>query len=254
MQLFKIEFLNSLEYRFNFFWLFAGNIMSFAVLFLFFQKVFSSKDDGYFSSDSDIFMYYLLSNFIQMINYVPFFRFADQILDGDIVNTIIKPIKLGLYWFIGVLPSKFFTLIIYALILVIFRSKIIYADLSSILFFTIAMFLGMIGYFLINYILCLLTFFFKRSFGLFSGLQTISALFSGQFIPPELLPNTIEKIGNFLPFRYFVYLPIEIYRNTLETNQLFKALILEAAWCIGFFLLAKFTFNKSIKNFESIGL
>jgi len=255
LQIVKINFALALEYRFYLFWLFSGNIVSFGVMILFFLTIYSSSTQQYFSSQKEIIIYYLLIGFIGIVNDFPIHSIGHSIRDGEIINTVLKPLShIGL-WFYSILPNKLITGFGYVCIFIIFFLKDFFEiSIITLLKFILIISIGVLGRFVIAYFIGILTIWFKRSFGIYAAFGTIELLFSGMLIPLDLLPEIIQKISMFLPFRYFVYLPVNVFLGKINFQELVQGLIIEVFWLLMFVIIVKYTYKLGMKSLETIGI
>jgi ABC-2 type transport system permease protein len=80
---------------------------------------------------------------------------------------------------------------------------------------------------------------------------TMTAL-SGQLIPLALYPAALQKIINYLPFKYISYPPL-ILLGKLTDAQIYWGLLSLAAWSIGLNLFNRLVFRVSLKKMVVFG-
>ena len=78
--------------------------------------------------------------------------------------------------------------------------------------------------------------------------KSVISIFSGLIAPLTLFPTWFQKIADILPFKEFIYTPINIYLGILELNEIpfiiFKLII----WIILLYVIAKVFFNYAVKK------
>ncbi len=78
-------------------------------------------------------------------------------------------------------------------------------------------------------------------------------IFSGLLFPLALLPSQIQNIAGYLPFRYIMSFPIEIYLHKLTSAEIIFGLAMELFWLMAIILLYKFMWRKGLKVYSAIG-
>jgi ABC-2 type transport system permease protein len=71
--------------------------------------------------------------------------------------------------------------------------------------------------------------------------------------PLDILPPTVRQILDFTPFPYQLFLPVGIYLGKITGAALVKGLIVQAAWVIGAYVLARLAWARGIKKYAAAG-
>ena len=82
---------------------------------------------------------------------------------------------------------------------------------------------------------------------------TADALLSGKVVPVTFLPNFLQQIGFFLPFRYTVSFPIELMLGKLTTGEIISGFFVLFFWTVFFWNLQKFLYKKGAIRYSSYG-
>jgi ABC-2 type transport system permease protein len=82
---------------------------------------------------------------------------------------------------------------------------------------------------------------------------TADALLSGKVVPVTFLPNFLQQIGFFLPFRYTVSFPIELMLGKLTTGEIISGFFALFFWTVFFWNLQKFLYKKGAVRYSSYG-
>jgi ABC-2 type transport system permease protein len=80
-----------------------------------------------------------------------------------------------------------------------------------------------------------------------------SYIFSGQFIPLIAFPPVIQSISLFLPFRYILSFPVEIFTNRLIGLNIAAGLGLQIFWCIVMIFLCRILWKKGLVRYSAVG-
>ena len=78
--------------------------------------------------------------------------------------------------------------------------------------------------------------------------QSIIAIFSGLIAPLTLFPEWFQKIANILPFKEFIYTPINIYLGNIPLNEIGLIILKLIVWSLILYLISKVFFNYSVKK------
>jgi ABC-2 type transport system permease protein len=135
------------------------------------------------------------------------------------------------------------------------RNKEFLFNLSfvNVLFFIISCSLSFCIYFLLKFIIGVASFWFTEIDWL-SGLEELTFwFFGGLLMPLDLLPSFMQKIANFLPFKYLIYLPAQGLLNKLTSIELITALSVQAFWIIGLIYLSKKIYQNGLKAYSTFG-
>ena len=90
------------------------------------------------------------------------------------------------------------------------------ANAQSGLLFLVALFLGYLVSFHLDYLLGLLAFASIEIHSIDWVVHATSRFFSGQFIPLWLFPGVLGTLANLLPFRGILFTPLAIYTGVLQ--------------------------------------
>lgn len=117
--------------------------------------------------------------------------------------------------------------------------------LSLILAFLVGFFfetcVGMVG------------FWFLEVTSLLYIVMTLNFFISGQMVPLDLLPAPWASLLKFLPFQYMAYFPAVVFLGKVQGADLAYGLLAEAAWAVGFMVLARFLYRLGLKRYGAYG-
>ena len=71
--------------------------------------------------------------------------------------------------------------------------------------------------------------------------------------PLTLLPDGIEQLVNFLPFKYLAYFPAAVFLGKIPDDQLPTEMAIEAAWLAFFIIVCRFAYNRGVRRYSGYG-
>jgi ABC-2 type transport system permease protein len=98
-----------------------------------------------------------------------------------------------------------------------------------------------------SFLIGLLSFWTKGG-GLVDLQAAVIALFSGALVPLEFYPSPLRELAMILPFRGIYHLPLSIYTGRLQVAEAGGALVLQAAWAVGLFVLARVLWARATRS------
>jgi ABC-2 type transport system permease protein len=184
----------------------------------------------------------------------------DDIKKGNFSKFLVKPYSVLEQSLMNNIVEKIFKLSVIAVALFSFAIFFIATDQ-----FTLPVHIGYLPLSLIALIMALLMVnFLDVSMGLAGFWMddidfvtgtffTADALLSGKVVPITFLPNFLQQIGFFLPFRYTVSFPIELLLGKLTQGEIIAGFIVLFFWTIFFWNLQKFLYKKGAAKYSSYG-
>jgi len=83
--------------------------------------------------------------------------------------------------------------------------------------------------------------------------MTLNFFISGQMLPLNLLPEPWFTILKWLPFQYMAYFPAVVFLGKVQGMQLVYGLLAEAAWALGFMILARVLYRIGLRRYSAFG-
>ena len=99
----------------------------------------------------------------------------------------------------------------------------------------------------------MLTFWFLeiQSFVILS--MTIETLLGGQIFPLDLLPATIYRISQFLPYYYQMYFPAAIFTGRIDYASAQQGLVIQAFWVVALLGIAQLLWRRGLREHTAVG-
>ncbi|MFC1727035.1 ABC-2 family transporter protein, partial [Patescibacteria group bacterium] len=76
---------------------------------------------------------------------------------------------------------------------------------------------------------------------------------AGAFFPIDVLPSWLSRIIYLTPFPYLVFFPLKVWLEQLSLILIYKAIIVCSLWLVVFYFLAKWLWQKGVKNYGAYG-
>jgi len=259
---FGIGIQNNLTYRFNFL---ARTIFGFipliAVLYVW-RTIFAGKSGGTVGdySVSQMISYYLLVTVVDALTAVneDDWQIAADIKEGNISQFLLKPIDYQAYRLCLFFSGRVTYLLIAAAPLTVF---ILYFRRYFVLppdgwtwgcFLLSIVFTALIQFF-ISYAMAMLAFWVLEVSTFIYILFAFEYLASGHLFPLDILPSGIERVLFFTPFPYQLYFPVSVYLGKTSGQELVHGLIIQGAWVLAAFGLARLAWWRGLKRYSAVG-
>jgi ABC-2 type transport system permease protein len=183
---------------------------------------------------------------------------SQNIQDGTLSNLLIQPVSPYGIWFFKDFGSKifFFTLGLlgYAVVCLFFSNYLVFSpNLGYFFFFLSALFLASLLQFFIFQSFSLLSFWIENTYGLRFTMRVIMEVLAGAIIPLSFFPEILQEIFLLLPFRFLIYLPMNIYLGKIPFIEAPFELLKGIGWILGFGLLNLFIWKKGVRQYVAHG-
>lgn len=89
--------------------------------------------------------------------------------------------------------------------------------------------------------------------GVMSIVSVVVGFFGGSIIPIPFMPVVLQKIVNFLPFRYVVDLPFRIYTGNIPIIQGVIQICIQIVWIVMLTLIARYFLARAVRRVEIQG-
>jgi ABC-2 type transport system permease protein len=107
--------------------------------------------------------------------------------------------------------------------------------------------------FLFGAMLTCVAFWTTRVYALGEFYYAIVILFSGQFVPLDLMPSLIQQIAQVLPFQLLKYFPIQLILGRLPAEVIVRDFMLGVFWFVIALALFKWVWRAGVKQFSAVG-
>ncbi len=249
----------TLTYRFNFLmWRVRTVVLLLSIYFLW-HSVIPAGSSLFGYTQNMMLTYILLTSLTNaFVTSTRTHEIGDEINGGDLSNYLIKPINYFLYWFWKDVGDKAMNIVfsiteLLVLFFILRPSIFIQKDFMFILLFLISILLAIVLYFFINILLGLVGFWNPEVWAPRFIFTIILGFFAGNYFPLDILPATVFKIFEILPFSYLIYFPIKIYLGQIAQAEILKGFLVMILWSFAFFIIVQLVWNKGLKAYTAQG-
>jgi len=253
--IFKMKFKGELQYRAK---ALSGVLTQFfwAIMYICLYSAFMKNGQVNGFSVSQMVTYVWLGQAFFSLRYVGIGKnVAQEITSGNVCYKFVRPVNVYNLWYCEYAGEKMAgSLLRFAPILILgflmpegFRMSLPASPIAFLLF-AVSLFVGLfvcvaLSMFGVNLIFKTLS--AKGSVGI---ITTLCGLLSGMYVPLPLLPQSVQKVVNFLPFRFISDLPLRIYIGNVGTIDALVYIGISLAWLVVLIVLGKLLMKKSLKN------
>ena len=204
----------------------------------------------------------------QMISYVwigqAFFvlRFADlpkncanEIENGNVCYKFVRPVDLYNQWYAEHFGYKLsgtiircFPLAVVAFLLPKSMRLMLPTSIASFGLFLIALLLGAMITSAISMIAVYLTFKTMSAKGTATIINTVCGVLGGMYVPLVFMPQSLQNVLNYLPFRFIMDLPARIYIGNIPTMEAIQFIGIAVIWLIALIAIGKLLLKQACKS------
>jgi viologen exporter family transport system permease protein len=205
----------------------------------------------------DFAAYYIVWTLVRQMNIVftPY-GWEWRIREGQIAGQLLKPLHPLHYDIADIAGWKVAVIIMWlpiAVVLTLLFHPNLHPTGLEIAVFSVAIW----GAYLVRtmnlWLLGLITFWTTRVAAIFELYFVFELLLSGRLVPLQLMPEWVQTVANFLPFKWTFGYPIEALTGNLSTGALFAGLGAQALWtAIGYGAVA-LVWRRAVRRFTSVG-
>lgn len=204
----------------------------------------------------------------QMISYVwvgqAFFvlRFSDlpkncdkEIENGNVCYKFVRPVDLYNQWYAEHFGFKLsgtlircVPLLTVAFLLPKSMRLMLPTSFASFGLFLVALLLGAMMTSAISMISVFLTFKTMSAKGTATIMNTVCGVLGGMYVPLVFMPQSIQNVLNYLPFRFIMDLPARIYVGNVPPTEALKFIGIAIIWLIALIAIGKLLIKCAGKN------
>lgn len=208
---------------------------------------------------NDFTTYYLILLVVdQLTSEITIHILAYKIQDGTLSNELVRPVHPILTnTLVNNIAFKTLTLTVFIpiwLVLVgLFQQDFSAVTLPAVLLAIPAVAFGFAIRFLLGAALTCLAFWTTRIYSLTEFYYALSLLFSGHFVPLQLMPGIVQQIAQYLPFQLGLYFPIQIIQGNLPAEAITRNFLMDGVWLAIAYGLFQLVWREGVKRFSAVG-
>ena len=201
--------------------------------------------------------YYIVWTLVRNMNIVfgaPFWEY--RIREGRLAGDLLKPMSV-LHYDLAFFAGWKFVVVAMWIPIAIGLSAVFHPTLNPTML-EIGVFICAIwGAYLIRTmfqgVVGMLNFWTTRGAAVFDLYMATEMLLSGRLVPLQLMPQWVQTLANFLPFKWTFGYPIEALVGNLSTRSLLLGLVAQASWIVIGLVLSRVAWRVAIKRFTAVG-
>lgn len=103
------------------------------------------------------------------------------------------------------------------------------------------------------WMLGMITFWTTRVSAIHQLYFALELLLSGRLVPMSLMPDWVQTLSSFLPFRWTFQFPIEALVGNLTPEQLWQGLGMQVLWIAFLYALGELVWRAALKQYVAVG-
>lgn len=258
-RLWQVTWAEQWQYRANLLMYLLYWIVSPVVFLAVWTSVANSQGNVGGLTANDFVTYYLALLITEQItSEITIHTLGFKIQDGTLASDLLRPVHPVLtYALINNLAFKALSFIVlipvWLALTALFRPDFSTVTFGSLALAGLASLLGFAISFLFGAIVTSLGFWTTRVIAIYEFYYAVGMLFSGQFVPLDLMPQVIRQVAQFLPFQIFRYVPIQIALNRLSPEEILRDFGVSLVWLVLVLALFQWVWRAGSRRFSSVG-
>ncbi|MCG8500958.1 MAG: ABC-2 family transporter protein [Firmicutes bacterium] len=197
---------------------------------------------------SEMLTYVLMVEVVRTVVLLPVSRYvAGRAKTGIVSIDFIRPINLKLCAIFNGLGENMLSIVFFVAPIVVIGSLIWGFVFPSrpfqMIFFIIALFMAVILYSTMEYIMGLTAFWTKTDFHINWIVNSFMTMFAGMTVPLWFYPKPIKLVADVLPFKYFIFEPINIFLGKVDFSGAINIIIMQFVWLGILLLIERFVWH-----------
>lgn len=119
--------------------------------------------------------------------------------------------------------------------------------------FVVALWGGFLVRFALLYVIGLVTFWTTRASAIFEIIIAGELVLSGRLVPLDLMPEWVQSVAAFLPFKWTFEFPIEVLIGRVSPSEMLTGVAAQTGWFVVLVGLFAVTWRQAIKRYAAVG-
>lgn len=119
--------------------------------------------------------------------------------------------------------------------------------------FFVAAWAGYVVRFNVLWILGLVSFWTTRAEALVAVVIAMELLLSGRLVPMAVMPEWVQAVSSWLPFKWTFEFPIEVLIGRLSTGEILRGIGIQILWGLALGLAILVVWRRAIRKFTAVG-
>lgn len=258
-RLWQVNWAEQWQYRANLWMYLLYWVVSPIVYLAVWTSVANSQGSVSGMTANDFTTYYLLLLIIDTLTsditiHVLAYKIQDGTLSGDLLKPVHPILTSTLMYNLAFKALTMLILIPIWLVLgLLVHPDFSAVTLNSVLLAIPAIVLGFGISFLLGSVITCVAFWTTRVYSLAEFYWAFAVLFSGQFVPLDLMPPFIQQLAQYLPFQLLKYFPIQLILGKLSPEVIARDFALSVLWFGTALVLFRWVWRAGLKRFSAVG-
>jgi len=220
---------------------------------------FIARGQGFRGYSAPAFIAYYLAALIvrQLTGSWVSSRMTEEIRMGTLAMRLLRPIH-PFYTFLAsqlaAIPLRAaISVVLAAILLATSGAATLPHDLTQLVLAPISITLSWLISFSVFFTIGSLALFLTETTALGTAYFALFSLFSGYLMPLDTLPQPIPVLAGWLPFKFMLAVPVMVMTRELPITTCLHMLGGQLVWVALTLALARWTWHRGIKRFESVG-
>ena len=140
-----------------------------------------------------------------------------------------------------------------AFIILLRKHFVLPADWATLGLFSVSVVLTALLQFFISYTMALLAFWVLEVSTFIFILFAFEYIAGGYLFPLDILPPALSQALMLTPFPYQMFFPVSVYLGQVQGAALWQGLLIQAAWVVATYGLARFVWSRGIRQYAAVG-
>lgn len=204
--------------------------------------------------------YFLISTVIDLITptFMAIDNLSENVRTGFLSATLLKPVSYMPFQLANFLGERLTRLVaamavVAAAVLLFGRSLSFSTNPWLWSAFALSVGLSVVLAYSVFFVFSVVSFWTTRVVGVAFAIVTVTGFLSGNVIPLDLLPLSLQWLTGILPFKYIVFFPTRVFLNVLGPEEIVKGILLQLLWILMAIFLAKRVWVIGLRKYESVG-
>ena len=175
------------------------------------------------------------------------------ITSGNIAYELCRPCGIYEFWYAKLLAQRFsgailrcFPVLIIAALLPEPYGLSGPSGIAAAVLFAVTLILGLLVVVSISMLIYISVFITMSPVGSFLMIGVLGEFFAGMIIPIPLMPQWLQRIAYFLPFRLAADLPFRVYSGNIPVMEGIRSISIQAIWLVFLVLLGRVLMKKAL--------
>ena len=208
---------------------------------------------------NDFITYYMTLLVVdQLTSNITIHIFAYKIQDGTLsaelirpvhpllTNTLINNIAFKALNFLAFVP-------VWAVLWLLYRPDFSSVTWQGLVLALPAVVMGFTLGFLLSGVITSIAFWTTRVWSIQEFYFALALLFSGQFVPLQLMPQLVQDLARYLPFQFLIYYPIQLILGRLSTPEILRGYLVCTVWLGLAWFLFRWMWREGVKRYSAVG-